>query len=149
MVLTTKQAKTVKQRAWVSFMLQGKNPTESARLAEYKGDHKHAGWKNTTKPHLMTEIDRKRAELSTKIGVTVAGQVVEHRRLATKAENKGDIATATRNLELVGKTIAAYADKNINIGEQTVIIIAPKAPQLPQDGRKRVEADIISEQAHG
>jgi len=35
----------------------------------------------------------------------------EHMRLQTAAEEKGDLATATRNLEDLGKTIAAYEDK--------------------------------------
>ena len=35
----------------------------------------------------------------------------EHQRLQSIAETKGDLATATRNLEDLGKTIAAYEDK--------------------------------------
>ncbi len=78
----------------------------------------------------MAEIDRRRAELSQITTVTVEGQQKEHARLARLAEEKGDLTTATRNQELIGKTIAAYADKNINIGEKTVIIIAPRAPKV-------------------
>lgn len=43
--------------------------------------------------------------------ITVEYIQSEHQRLATLAESEGDISVATRNKELLGKTVAAYIDK--------------------------------------
>lgn len=138
--ITVNKRRTTKQQAWIEAILTGLNPTDAARIAKYApGTESQRGCENVTNRNLIAEIDRRRAKVSTITGVTIEGQQREHTRLARLAEEKGDLTTATRNQELIGKTIAAYADKNINIGEQTVIIISPKPP-------KAVESAVIEQE---
>lgn len=130
---------TTKQDRFCEEYLKDSNAAQAAIRAGYSVNSAAAiGCQNLIKVNIKAEIETKRAELSKRIGVTIAGQQAEHARLARKAEEKGDLTTATRNIELIGKTIAAYADKNINIGEKTVIIINP--PKV-----KPVENSIIEE----
>lgn len=44
--------------------------------------------------------------------ITIELQQNKHARLAKLAEAKGDFATATRNEELIGRTIGAYVDRS-------------------------------------
>lgn len=45
--------------------------------------------------------------------------VLEHQRLMAKAETKGDLAVATRNLELIGRTRGVYSDTvRLDVGRQ-------------------------------
>lgn len=59
---------------------------------------------------IKAEIDKIIAQSQRDTGVTIALQQVEHQRLAKLAEDKGDLPTATRNIELLGKTIGAYTE---------------------------------------
>jgi len=59
----------------------------------------------------------------------------EHERLALLAELKGDLATATRNKELLGKTIAAYVEKH-----QIEAYPGRRPPDAVQDSKDRLKA---------
>ncbi len=128
---------TTKQTAWIAAMVLGHNPTESARLAKYKGDHKHAGWENTTKPHLMTEIDAKRAELSLKVE-NKAEDVLKELMTIAYAQQAAGLTTGDkiRALDLLGKNTKLW-DVNAGRGEQTIIIINP-----PKQA-KTVESEVL------
>jgi phage terminase small subunit len=66
------------------------------------------------KHSIKGEITRLKAELSEKTAITIEDCQKEHRRLQALAEAKGDLTTATRNLELQYKTIGAYVDRQDN-----------------------------------
>ena len=120
---------TVKQEAFKEAMLKGETPINAARFAGYAGNNNtlsQIAHKMVMNGKIIKAIKDRRIELQAETGITVKYLQDEHQRLRMKAEDKGDLANATRNLELMGRTIAAYADKNINLEEQTVIIIGPK-----------------------
>lgn len=71
MIMLADKPRTTKQQAWIEAILQGCNPTEAARQAKYKNDHKHQGWLNTTKDHLTQEITKRRADIVAVTGMTV------------------------------------------------------------------------------
>jgi len=86
---------------------------EKALLAiGYKPSYAHSGlgMKIYEDIRLKAEIERLQAKTALKTDITIAHIQSEHERLAALAEAKGDLSTATRNLELLGKTIAAYKD---------------------------------------
>jgi len=62
---------------------------------------------------VKAEIDKIIAETQRETGITVAYIQSEHQRLAALAEAKGDVGVATRNKELLGKTIGAYMEKQV------------------------------------
>ena len=61
-------------------------------------------------------LRRMHANLSLKTDITMAFIQSEHLRLAKEAEEAGDLATATRNIEGAGRTIGAYTE-TIRTGE--------------------------------
>ena len=75
-----------------------------------------------------------KARLNAKTAVSKEYIQNEHERLAKLAEAKGDLPTATRNKELLGKTIAVYTE-NINTGDLKVPI-----PASAEDAKRKSEA---------
>ncbi len=139
---------TFKQERFKEALIKGETPINAARIAGYAGNNNvlsQIAHKMVSNGKIIIAVAKRRAQLQAKTDITVSYLQKEHQRLKVKAEGKGDLTTATRNLELAGKTIAAYADKNITIGEKTVIIISPKV--------KLVESEVIDvqgqEQAEG
>lgn len=132
------KAKTTKQVAWIGFMVLNHTPTESARLAKYKGDHKRMGWENTTKPHLMAEIEQKRA-LASAIVENKACDILRETMRIAYAPNSPVVSTGDklRALDLLGKNEKLW-DLNTGRGETTVIVISPKP-------RKQVESEVADE----
>ncbi len=127
--------RTVKQQAWIEGILTGLNPTAAARKAKYSPKLcRFQGYENTTKPHLMQEIAQRKAQLAAETGYTVAqceNEYDEVRKLALQLKQPAAAATA-----ITGKARLYGMDKDANIGEKTVIIIAPRAP-------KPVESAVI------
>lgn len=113
------------------------NGAKAARLARYsdKAAKEQASYLLTL-PNILAAIEKKKAELFSGAAVTKEEVIRNHRLAQQLALEKGDLTTYTRNNELLGKTEAMYADKNINIGEKTVIIISPKPV-------KEVESTVI------
>lgn len=70
----------------------------------------HRGWEMLDKGYIQAYMKDYKAKLYNKQAINVEYMQSEHQRLAEKAESKGDLAVATRNKELLGKTIAAYTD---------------------------------------
>ena len=62
---------------------------------------------------VCAEIDKELNKIRRESLKEIEDLRIEHRRIAVLAELKGDLATATRNIEDIGKTYAAYTD-NIN-----------------------------------
>jgi len=112
--ITDKPRLTWKQQRFIDeYITNNGNATLAARLAGYNGSDNYlavVGGQNLRKYHIKAAIDEKKAELSKKSELTILSQQQAHARLARLAEEKGDLATATRNIELIGKTIGAYAD---------------------------------------
>ncbi len=71
----------------------------------------HHGWELVGKDHIKKAMVDYKASISVKQAITVEYIQQEHQRLAALAEANGDLATATRNKEGLGRTIAAYTDK--------------------------------------
>jgi len=75
--------------------------------------------------------------------ITLSGIVAGHEKLMQLALDKGDLPTATRNQELIGKTLGAYTDK--------LAVSADKGSIPPDDAiddaigssRKRVESAVL------
>lgn len=137
---------TVKQQAWVEAMLTGVTPTEAARLAKYPVNQaKYRGHENTTKSYLMVKINARRAEIAKQTQITVGYIQAEHQRLAVKAEEKGDLPTATRNKELAGKTIGAYIDRTqteplapVELTDEERVKLEEQAAELTKPRIKRI-----------
>ena len=82
---------TVKQEAWVEAMLTGVTPTEAARIAKYAPKtHKQRGHENVTNSYLIKTINKRRAELRVKTGMTVEKlqQMYEEDRLFASSVNQ-------------------------------------------------------------
>ena len=71
-------------------------------------------------------IDRINASVKANTSVTVQSIIKELDDLHVKADAKKDYSTVARCIELKGKTIAAFADKQVNIDDNEV-------KQLPKD----------------
>ena len=116
------------------------NGAEAARLAKYsEKTARIQAAQLLTLPSIQQAIEQKKAELYSGIAASEEEVRRNHRLAQSLALGKGDLTTYTRNTELLGKTLAMYADKNINIGEKTVIIISPKAP-------KQVNSEVIEQE---
>lgn len=90
------------------------NLTQSMIEANYTPKYAdHRGWEMVGKDHIKAFMVDYKAELHKNQAITIELQQQKHQRLALLAEAKGDLATATRNQELIGKTIGAYADRVI------------------------------------
>ena len=67
-----------------------------------------------------------KAKMAVQTGITVQSVVQDLIRQRGLSEDKGDLSSAIRCTELIGKTIAAFADKQVNIDDNEV-------KQLPKD----------------
>lgn len=123
---------TGKQVAWLNdYLINGFNATEAAKNAGYKGGYRQLqvqGSYNLSNHIIKAELVRIQAETSVETGVTIATQQELHKRLMKAAEDKGDLATATRNAELIGRTVGIYMDK---------LAISPDKGYMPPDELER------------
>jgi phage terminase small subunit len=131
---------TGKQQAFIEHYLGDckYNATEAAARAGCKGNRatlQVVGVENLSKPIIKEAIAERMVEIREKTEITVAYIQAEHERLAKLAEAKGDYSTATRNKELLGKTIAAYTD-NTNVTDTI--------KQRVLDANEKREADRIA-----
>lgn len=83
-----------------------------------KNYSQHNGLKLFDKDRVKQAMAKEMQELAEKTAITIKLQQQRHARLARLAEEKGDLATATRNEELIGKTIGAYIDRTQQDNEQ-------------------------------
>ena len=114
----TKEAET--ERRLVALANHYCNPA-SETFNRFNASMLKAGYKKSyitrfasilrNKPSFIEVKRRATQELQHKTALTIEFIQSEHQRLQSAAEDKGDLATATRNLENLGKTIAAYEDK--------------------------------------
>ena len=133
---------TTKQRGYLEGVLQGLSGVKACMKAGYKDKHNNLAnmaHVNSRNQYIKAELDKRRAKLEIKTEVTVELQQKEHTRLAVLSESKGDLATATRNVELRGKTIGAYIDKslslNLAVGRRPL-----DAKEAIEHSRKRIES---------
>ena len=109
---------TLKQGAFCKHMFTPGSDTfgngeQSAKKARYKGNSntlRQMAHKLVTNGNIIAEKHRIQAISEQEWKISIENQQAEHRRLAKLAEDKGDLTTATRNIELIGKTIGAYQD---------------------------------------
>lgn len=137
--------RTVKQQAWIEAMLTGVTPTESARIAGYaESNCKYAGRDNTTNPHLMQEIDRRKAEVVQKTELTIATVLKQLQWGIEQATLKGDLAAAARFSELQGKYLSMWSADgnnaatglNLNFTTKPRAKTGDKGADMAQDGQK-------------
>lgn len=104
---------TNKQQAFVNEYIKDWNASAAYLRAGYanSGGYKINALKLLYKDYVQQAIEAKKAELQEKTAITIAYIQAEHERLARLAEQKGDLATATRNKELAGKTVGAYVER--------------------------------------
>ena len=113
---------TTKQKIFSEGILQGLSGVKAAMKAGYKGNENVLAMvasRNIRKDKIKAEITSRRAEIEAQTDINVLYIQKEHERLARLAEGKMDLATATRNKELLGKTLGAYIDKSLTIQVQT------------------------------
>ncbi len=126
---------TIKQKTYVEGILQGLSGVKACMAAGYKGSETtlaNVATQNYRKLYIKAEIDRRRAELEAKTDYDTEYLRKEHRRYADLAEKKADYATATRNIELIGKTFGAYIDKSVNLD----LDIGRRPPDMAEVRRK-------------
>jgi phage terminase small subunit len=138
---------TVKQTGFIEAILRGLSGVKAAKAAGYKGNDTTlaaVAYENLRKPHIKAAILKRKAEIEVTTELTVEYIQREHERLARLAEEKLDLATATRNKELAGKTIAAYIDKkvtlNMDAGRRPP---DRKAVESSEAKRKAIDNDVI------
>jgi phage terminase small subunit len=111
---------------------QGKRPTHTSALAcrLLKNDS------------IRAAIARRAEEAEKASTITLDYVREEHKRLAGIAEAKGDLASATRNLELTGRTIAAYTDRT----EQSITVIAAPTEPIARRAWLAEQVRLLDEQ---
>ena len=139
---------TYKQQSFVEYYIEcNGNGTEAARKAGYKGNDKVLevqGSRLLLNAMIKAQIEGKKAELSKKTEVTVSTQQDLHRNLMQFALDKGDLATATRNAELLGKTVGIYTDKLAVSADKGQIPPECDVDNAVEQSRKRVASDVIA-----
>lgn len=143
-----RQTLTAKQQCALENYLNPQSDTfnnclQSLVKAGYTHTYAHKrGWQMLAQEHIIAAMAEYKRKIYDKQSITAEYIQSEHLRLAKLAEEKGDIANATRNLENLGKTIAAYTDNvNQHIQEQESI------EQAEQAEAKRIAAIRLRETA--
>ena len=113
---------TAKQKAFVECYCNPTSETfnnqrQSAAKAGYSKNTGITACQNILAKHSVKQaMVEYKADISSKQAITVEYIQSEHERLAALAESKGDLVTATRNKEDLGRTIGVYTE-NINTGD--------------------------------
>ena len=126
---------TTKQKIYIEGILQGLSGVRACMKAGYKGCEStlaNVASQNYKKLYIKAEIAKRRAEIEAKTDINVLYIQKEHERLARLAEGKMDLATATRNKELLGKTLGAYIDKSLVVQVNT----GRRPPDIGETRRK-------------
>ena len=90
-------------------------------------------------PAVKTAIAKIEDDTRAVSGITIQSIQKEHARIAKLAESKGDLATATRNIELVGKTIGCYTDNtNIHTTDDNAPRPAEEADAIADSEQRRL-----------
>jgi phage terminase small subunit len=101
---------------------QYSNATAAAKEAGYsEASASNSGWKNLQSPEIRARISEIQREAMHGAYVNANKVLSDLENLRKRAENKGDLSTAVRCIELIGKSMALFSD-GINIqdrGEQT------------------------------
>jgi len=106
---------TIKQKKFVENILAGDNQTQAAIKAGYKPKNARIrASENVSKSNIKAHLDQRIAEIEANTEITIAYIQAEHERLKRLAESKNKLDVATTNVQSLGKTIAAYADKSID-----------------------------------
>jgi len=119
---------TNRQKRFIQEYRIDSNATQAAIRAGYeKKSARVSGHNCITNYNIKQAIAKERQVFAEKTGITVAYIQSEHQRLAALAEAKGDVGVATRNKELLGKTIGAYMEKQVIIDDIEVMTDAEEA----------------------
>jgi len=118
-----KRPLTTKQSRFCEEYMVDNNATQAAIRAGYSArTAHHMVHRLLANVGIKAGIMKLRAKIRAKNEITIEYLRQEHERLKAKAEAKGDLATATRNMELVGKTIGGYSE-----------VIEDKRDDVPKD----------------
>lgn len=163
----TWQSLTTKAKLYVAEYVQHGNTLKAYRNAGYargkqEADlerHKAAAYQIRKGKHVrqaLVEHADHRADLAqAKKDYALDWIVSEHERLMGLAEVKGDLAVATRNLELIGRTRGAYAD--VVVGDvvarreysEAEEIEGRRLARLLLDAPDEVEVEVVEDQKRG
>lgn len=125
----------MKQKKFVENYIKTGNGTQAAIDAGYSNKTAYSmANENLKKPEIKQKIDARTAEIAAKTTWTIERLVKKHENLIAQAEAKGDLSTATANIVAIGKTIAAYSERTINIDDAKTYI----------EANKRAEAEKIA-----
>lgn len=121
---------TTKQKRFVEEKIKGKSGKEAAINAGYsaKTAVKIAS-ENQTKPDIKEAIDKRMAQIEAKTDITVELIQKLHKAAMNRCQLKGDETNYKGNLDSLGKTIAAYADKSYIIPDETAKLDQSKAEE--------------------
>lgn len=95
------------------FLTNGYNKKQALLDMGYSPSYAVAGqgFKLYDNPLVKAAINKLQVNLQAKTAIDLKYIQEEHEHLKKLAIVKGDLATATRNMELLGKTIAAYTER--------------------------------------
>lgn len=104
---------TIKQQRFVNeYVANGGNGTRAAIQAGYSEDTaSEMAYENLNKPHIKQAIEAYEQAIATKCGITAEYVIQSIHELAIRARDNDDIQQATKNYELLGKTLKIFTDK--------------------------------------
>jgi len=101
--------------------------TLSAERAGYsKASARTAAWKLLRMPKIKERIAEIHTENMSQSRINTASQLAKLEHLRRKAEEKGDLSTAVRCVELTGKYLQMFSDKHIIITEEPQHEMSPE-----------------------
>lgn len=140
--LTPRQAAFAIQRA-AEPTISG---TEAVRRAGYKGSDDTLGkvaFVCTRLPKIQQAIAKLTEILGTAKAVTVDSVRAELERLQRLAEDKGDVSSAIRSQELIGKTIGAFVER-----QQTEDLTeSARLEQAEEDQARRIARVVLRQKS--
>jgi hypothetical protein len=101
--------------------------TLSAEQAEYaKASCRTTAWKLLRTPKIRERIAEIHHENMSRNLINVDSQLAKLEHLRRKAEERGDLSSAIRAVELVGKYLSMFSDKHVIVTEQPQHEIDPE-----------------------
>ena len=126
-----------KQKRFVVEYLVDLNATQAAIRAGYsKKTAGVMGYENLSKPQIAEAVAKAQHEAQERIEYTSDQWRRDVMRIATDAEQNGDITNALKGRDMLGKSLGIYSEKRditSSDGSMTPTSIIIKAPDVPSD----------------
>lgn len=105
--------------------------TKAAEAAGYRTPH-NAGWRLLQRPAVRERIHQIHQERMDKHLLTPEHVLMKTEHLRIRAEEKGDLATAARCVELQGKHLAMFSDHvQVDISERVTVLASISVTERP------------------